>query len=232
VAIKPEYLEAINKLFRTRAVALLGDLRRALQMRSAVTVFRVLKAIGYYNSYSHAGKYYTLERIPEFDDRGLWHYRDIGFSRHGTLRATILSLVEHSVAGYTHEELEQILKLRVHDTLLFLVKAGQLRRELFLDTYVYLSTQKARAAQQLAERQKLVPAPAEESVPEVPGQLSPAVLIDLLLDVIRHPGHDAKAVCRQLASQGHWITPEQVENVFRHYDLKKTLRSRSQRSRP
>jgi hypothetical protein len=137
------------------------------------------------------------------------------------LRATILSLVEHSVAGYTHEELEPILKLRVHDTLLFLVKTGQLRRELFLDTYVYLSTQKARAAQQLAERQKLVPAPAEQSVPEVPGQLSAAVLIDLLLDVIRHPGHDAKAVCWQLASQGHWITPEQVENVFRHYDLKK-----------
>jgi hypothetical protein len=232
VPIKAEYVAALNKLFRTRVVALLHDLRRALKMRSAVTVFRVLKAMSYHHSYSHAGRYYTLERIPQFDARGLWHYRDIGFSRQGTLRATLVHLVDNSLAGYTHEELQPILKLRVHDTLLFLVKTGQLRREPFQDTYVYFSAQRVRAAQQLAERRKLAPPPPEPRASTAPGQLTPAVVIDLLLDVIRHPEHDAQAVCRQLASQGHQVTPEQVTNVFRHYDLKKTLRSRSRRSRP
>jgi hypothetical protein len=231
VAIKAAHLEAINKLFRSRAVALCSDLCKALKVQSRVTVFRVLKAIGYHSSFSHAGRYYTLERIPEFDERGLWHYRDIGFSRHGTLRSTLVYLVDRSTAGYTHEELEAILKLRVHDTLLFLVKAGQLRREAFEDTYVYFSADRTRAAQQAADRQKLTPPQEERAAPPLPGSLAPAVVIDLLLDVMRHPEHDVKAVCRQLASQGHWITPAQVEEVFRRYDLKKTLRSRWPRSR-
>jgi hypothetical protein len=229
--VKEEYLTAVNKLFRTRTVVLLEDLLQALKRRSAVTVFHVLKVMGYYNSYSHSGRYYTLERIPQFDDRGLWHYRDIGFSRHGTLRATIVYFVDQSLAGCTHEELEAILKLQVHNTLLFLVNTEQLRREPFRNGYVYVSAQRARAAQQIAERQKLAAVPPEDAVPEVAGEFTRTVVIDLLLDVIRHPEHDAKAVCRQLGKQGHWITPEQVENVFRHYDLKKTPRSRSPRSR-
>jgi hypothetical protein len=229
--LKSDYLAAVDKLFRTRPVVLLGDLYRALKTNSRTSVFRVLSAIGYRTSYSHAGRYYTLERIPRFDDRDLWHYRDIGFSRHGTLRATIVYLVDHAPAGYTHQELESILKLRVHNTLLLLVKARQLRREPSGDTYVYFSSQRARAAQQSVERCKLSPPPVEKADLSLPEQFTPGVLIDLLLDVIRHPEHDVKDVCRQLASQGHWIIPEQVEGVYRHYGLKKTLRSPSRRSR-
>jgi hypothetical protein len=231
--IRSAYRAALDKLFQTRAVALLDDLRRVLKTQSRVTIFRVLKAVGYHNSYSHTGRYYTLQRIPKFDTRGLWHYRDIGFSRHGTLRATLVHLVEHSPAGHTHEELQEILHLRVHNTLRFLVETGQLRREQFQDTYVYLSGKRVRAAPQRAQRRKLaLTAAVEEPAPATPGELAPAVVIDLLLDVIRHPEHDAQAVCRQLAGQGHRVTPEQVESVFGRYDLKKTLRSRSQRWRP
>src|SRR5206468_1608883 len=75
------------KLFRTRPVALLSDLRKALQTPSRTTVFRVLSSVGYLASYSHAGRYYTLKRIPQFDPRGLWHYRQIGFSSQRTLRS-------------------------------------------------------------------------------------------------------------------------------------------------
>ena len=231
MAVKDEHLAAINKLFRTQTVVVLTDLLRALRKRSAVTVFHVLKAMGYYTSYSHKGRYYTLERIPKFDDLGLWHYRDIGFSRHGTLRATIVFLVDQSPAGRTHEELEPILKLGVQNTLLFLVKAGRLRRELITDTYVYFSTDRARAAQQEAERRMLAPPPAGRAALPLPGQVTPAVLVALLLDLIHHPGHDVKDVCRQLGAQGLWITPEQVESIFRYYDIKKTLRPRSGRSR-
>ena len=55
-----------------------------------------------------------------------------------------------------------------------------------------------------------LPTPAEPAS-AAPGELAPTVLIDLLLDVIRHPDHDVRAVCRQLASMGHWITPDQLE---------------------
>src|SRR2546430_9036583 len=78
MAAQSHYLPALHKLFRTRPVALLSDLRKALQTPSRTTVFRVLSSVGYLASYSHAGRYYTLKRIPQFDPRGLWHYRQIG----------------------------------------------------------------------------------------------------------------------------------------------------------
>src|SRR5256886_16316853 len=112
MAAQSHYLPTLHKLFRTRPVALLSDLRKALQTPSRTTVFRVLSAAGYLTSYSHAGRYYTLKRIPKFDSYGIWLYRDIGFSLHGTLRATVIHIVEKSPAGQTHGELQDMLQLQ------------------------------------------------------------------------------------------------------------------------
>src|SRR5205823_9721273 len=151
MAAQSHYLPALHKLFRTRPVALLSDLRKALQTPSRTTVFRVLSSVGYLASYSHAGRYYTLKRIPQFDPRGLWHYRQIGFSSQRTLRATLVHLVETSPAGQTHEELQDVLLLRVHNTLRLLVRARELQRRLFQDVYVYLSAKPKPASRQWAE---------------------------------------------------------------------------------
>jgi len=108
--------------FQRRSIADLPDLRRLLSA-SGRTVLRALEGLGYHTSFSHTGRYYTLQGIPRFDALGLWFCEDIGFSAEGTLRATIVRLVEHTPAGYTHEELSSVLRLRVHDTLLDLVEA-------------------------------------------------------------------------------------------------------------
>jgi hypothetical protein len=218
------YKAALQKLFRTRPVARLNDLRQALKRQSRTTILHALRAVGYLTSYSHAGRYYTLERIPQFDPKGLWRYRQIGFSSQGTLRATLIQLVETSPAGQTHTELQDLLHLRVHDTLRLLVRARELKRKPFQDTYVYLSTKPRRASQQWAQRQQLAPVPA-------PGELHPSRIIAVLVDVLHHPNDDARAVSRRLRTWGHPVTPEQVEAVWAHYDLKKTPRSRSPRSR-
>lgn len=218
------YKAALQKLFRTRPVARLDDLRQALKRQSRTTILHALRAVGYLTSYSHAGRYYTLERIPQFDPKGLWRYRQIGFSSRGTLRATLIHLVETSPAGQTHTELQDLLHLRVHDTLRLLVRARELKRKPFQDTYVYLSTKPRRASQQWAQRQQLAPVP-------VPGDLHPSRIIAVLVDVLHHPHDDARAVSRRLRTLGHTVTPEQVEAVWAHYDLKKTPRSRSPRSR-
>src|SRR5438046_7797969 len=65
MAAQSHYLPTLHKLFRTRPVALLSDLRKALQTPSRTTVFRVLSSVGYLASYSHAGRYYTLKRSEE-----------------------------------------------------------------------------------------------------------------------------------------------------------------------
>ena len=222
--IYAEYLSALENLYRRKPVAVLDDLRRALDTHSRTTIFRVLSVAGYLTSYSDAGRYYTLKPIPRFDSRGIWLYRGIGFSSQGTLRATVTYLVEKSPAGQTHEELQELLQLRVHDTLRLLVRAQALTRERFQEAYVYLSSKPEVASVQRAKRQQLVaalPAAAE---------LEPSRVIDVLVDVIRHPKDDAGAVASRLRALGHSVTRDQAEAIFARYGLKKTVRSRSRRS--
>ena len=141
-----QYLSRLESLFRRKRAALLDDLRAALGTASRTTIFRILRAVGYFSSYSHAGRYYTLRRIPEFDGCGLWSWRGIGFSSRGTLRATLVFLIEESPAGQTHEELRQRLGRRVHDTLRGLVLGRAIGREPFPDVSLYLNADPKRAA--------------------------------------------------------------------------------------
>ena len=205
-------------------MALLDDLREALHTQSRTTIFRVLSAAGYRTSYSHAGRYYTLERIPKFDSHGIWRHRDIGFSLYGTLRATVIHIVEESPAGQTHGELQDILQLRVHDTLRLLIQDHALARKPFQDAYLYLSSKPKRASAQWAQRQQLAAA-------AIPVEIEPSRVIAVLADLIHHPSDDADAVSRRLRALGQPVTTEQVEAIFSRYDLKKTARSSSRRSR-
>src|SRR5438046_8548896 len=175
--IDPQYVYALDELYRTKRVALLDDLREALGTDSRTTIFRVLSAAGYLTSYSHAGRYYTLKRITKFDSHGIWLHRGIGFSRHGPLRSTLIHLVEISPAGQTHSELQDLLQLRVHDPLRILIQDHALTRKQFQDAYLYLSSKPKRASAQWAQRQQLAAA-------AVPEQLEPSRVIDVLVDEI------------------------------------------------
>jgi hypothetical protein len=219
-----KYFSRLNQLFRRKRAALLDDLRRALGTTSRTTIFRILKAVGYLSSYTHAGRYYTLHRIPKFDRWGLWAWRGIGFSSHGTLRATSVFLIEQSPAGHTHEELQQRLGLRVHDTLRSLVEDGAISRERFEDVYLYLSADRKKAAVQIAARREL----HVSLTAQLP---DPLLVIDLLVQVIHHPREDAAAIAGRLRAAGRTVRSDQVEEVFHAYGVKKTAsRSRWPRS--
>lgn len=221
----PAHADVLRARFQRRAIADLPDLSRLLSA-SGRTVFRALQSLGYHSSFSHAGRYYTIRGVPAFDARGLWFYEDVGFSTAGTLRATIERLVQGAPTGYTHDELSPLLRLRVHDTLLDLVEAGQIARESRDGRYVYVWAAKRRARAQLAERAALRPVPAP------PPPLDTARVIDVLLAVIRAPRAAAERVGRDLRERGLAVTDAQVAEVFVRYGLgKKTARSRSTRSR-
>jgi hypothetical protein len=224
-----KYLSRLEGLFRRKRAALLDDLRAALGTASRTTILRILRAVGYFTSYSHAGRYYTLRRIPEFDRCGLWSWRGIGFSSRGTLRATLVFLIQESPAGQTHEELRQRLGLRVHDTLRSLVLGSAIGREPFEDVYLYLNTDPKKAAAQLAARRQLQP-PAPALV--VGPLLDPSLVIDVLVEVIHHSKEDAAAIAARLLAAGRSVSAGQVEEVFRRYDVKKTAPSRSRASQP
>jgi len=217
-----KYLSRLNHLFRRKRAALLDDLRAALGTTSRTTIFRILRAVGYFTSYNHAGRYYTLRRIPKFDHWGLWAWRGIGFSTHGTLRATSVFLVQQSESGQTHEELQHRLGLRVHDTLRSLVQDGAITRERFEHVYLYLSANPKKAAAQIAARRQLqVPAPAA-ALP-----WDPLLVIDVLVQVIQHPRENAAVIAGRLRAAGRAVTSKQVEEVLHACGVKKTaVRSR------
>ena len=222
---------ALVTLFELKPVVDLAELRRALATRSRTTVFRYLSRVGYYSSYSHAGRYYTLRHIPAFDDRGLWFHGEARFSAHGTLRATVVVLVKQAPAGYTHEELQQILGLRVHDTLRSLVTEGRIVREQVETVFVYADIDRERAVAQLAERRSRA---AQEAPPAAPQQAPPldsSLVIDVLVAVINHPDHSLARVARELQSHGVQLTETQVDRILLTYGVKKTARSRFKHSR-
>jgi hypothetical protein len=215
----------LERLFRHRPIARLDELRRVLGV-SGRTVFRILGKVGYLSSYSHAGRYYTLERIPVFDGDGLWAHSGVLFSSHRTLRGTVVHLVGRAPAGCTHPELRDRLRLRVYDTLHDLVAAGEIGRTEMERLYLYVSTEPAMARAQIAERQRLIAGP-----PPLGPLPDPAVVIEVLLAVIHSPRPDIAAIAAQLRAQGKAITPEQVEAVWAHYELgkKKPASRRSRR---
>jgi hypothetical protein len=118
----------------------------------ARTVLRKLKALSYRSSYSHGGRYYTLEQIAQFDHRGLWWYKDIRFSERGTLMSTLQHFVDESHSGYFADELRELLGVSVKESLLRLISNGQVSRENAANRYLYCSAQPATRKQQLLSR--------------------------------------------------------------------------------
>lgn len=149
--------------FQAEKVLDLTAVKKIIGTTSRMTVFRQLKALGYYSSYSHAGSYYTLCSIPVFKKNGLWSYAGVHFSRHGNLMDTIAVLVKGSETGYFASELEQILHVFVHNALGKLFTQGQLRREQIGDQYLYLSPVLAQS-QFLARKNSLIRDPSQSFV--------------------------------------------------------------------
>jgi hypothetical protein len=220
--------QALTRLFQRQSVADLATLSATLKTSSRMSVFRRLSALDYLSSYSHAGRYYTLRDIPQFDQDGLWQHQGVGFSRDGSLKTTVERLVEQSEAGRTHPELQARLRVRVHNTLLDLVQDRRIGRQTWSGQYLYVSVTPARAESQLSRRQQQ-PAGLEPPLPEPP----PAVVIEVLLDLV-HSARlrpDAEQVAERLTARGFPVSVAQVEAVFRRYGLKKTAPSRSPRWR-
>jgi hypothetical protein len=218
-------VKKLESFFRHRLIARLDELQRTLDV-SGRTVFRVLGRMGYLSSYSHAGKYYTLARTPSFDADGLWAHSGVLFSSHGTLRNTVVHLVNKAWAGHTHAELQDRLRLRVYDTLHDLVAAREIGRAEIERLYLYVSAEPKTAEAQVAARQHLI-----AELPR-PGPLpDAAVVIEVLLAVIHSPKPDIGEVAALMRAQGKAITPKQIEAVWAHYELgkKKPVSRRSGR---
>lgn len=220
--------ERLLRLFKTTPVMQMPDIERAIGERSPRSLFRDLASIGYLSSYTHTGRYYTLRSLADFDKDGLWLFNGIGFSRDGTLKATVWRLVDSSTAGHTQQELRLRLGVRVHNPLLDLVQSRELARESIRGEYVYAASAKRRAATQLRRRQEL--AAKSAPAPPIPLLLEVQVLSEAIHGCVGRL--DPEEIAARLVARGVAIASAQVEGVLqRHGVVKKTARSPSPRSR-
>jgi predicted transcriptional regulator len=177
---------------------------------SIPSVRRFLAKTGYFSSFSHNGKWYTLASIPRFSSKGLWFYRDIGFSRHGPLTHTLVNLVENSTSGMTADHLGQLLRCRCHAVLVQLYRKGQLQRQKHGGAYVYLATDPIKAdVQEKALQTKHAPLPAE-------------LAVHILVAFIQNPDVDLKQLAKSVFQKtGARISTEQIQMLFDVHGVKK-----------
>jgi hypothetical protein len=168
-------------LIHKQKVATLPELMAALGTDSRRTAFRKLKELACRTSYSHCGRYYTLDEVAKFDKLGLWSHREIWFSVCGTLLETATALVEASEAGYFVEELDNMLHVGTKDALRALVRSKQLTRDEVSGRFLYCAAdQGRRRGQLLARRARLAEPGITGPLPEaaiLPDELRAAIVL-------------------------------------------------------
>jgi len=210
----------VIRLIKQRHVFLITELSEWLR-RSLPTCRRRLKKWQAHTSYNHNGRYYTLPDMPHFDANGIWHFRDISFSRHGNLKQTVTHLVHGSAHGLSAAEIGGILRMNPHSFLPHFQSEPGLYREKFEGRFIWLAAETAILKKQKRARiefkqQKQLFMPTDQE----------AVLI--LVDLLHHPTTAIKDISHRLKRMGELLSPESIREFLLHHDLlKKTTDSTS-----
>lgn len=179
-----------------------------------------LKQWGAYTSYNQNGRYYTMSTVPRFDNNGLWHCKDIYFSRYGNLRSTIVQLVERSSSGLTGKEIGALVRLDPRSFLHHFRNAGGIQREKPEGVYVYFSDNPVIYKQQRKSHSKLVH-PAREF-------LSEADVVMILSALIKHHGICLEEIMALPEIRMHKISSAAIRDFLeRHNLVKKTPATKS-----
>lgn len=208
--------KVVHKDWKKKKLFVLGELLEMLDC-SVVTVRRRLKEWNAISSYNKNGKYYTLSDIAQFDDNGLWFYRDIAFSNHGNLTQTISYLVRRSTAGLLGEDISEILRFNTYSILAKVIRKSSLIREKMFGKYIYFSDNKDIYSRQLRERIILN---EQQSVK----LLSDTVGVIVLVEFILNPELKLSEISRRLSNKGVNVTESLISNFFAYYGILKKTR--------
>jgi len=168
---------SLDTLFARQRIATLEEIKAALGTDVYMTVLRKLRPLGYLCSYSHGGKFYTLEKLAPFDEHGLFRVGAACFSRFGSLLNTAAHWVTGSAAGYYVAELNRELGVSTKDALRILARHRRVVREK-LAGYLYCALDpQVRQAQLIQRRQPLAPAPVPGASEQLTDEAKAALLL-------------------------------------------------------
>jgi hypothetical protein len=144
---------SLVRLFRRRRIVTMEEMKAALGSTVDRTVFRKLSELPYLSSFSHRGKFYTLDALAQFDERGIWTCRGVHFSRFGSLIDTVEQFVTRSERGFLASELAAELQVQTKEPLLKLVTAQRLvREEIGRRQYLYCASEFSKRKDQMLQR--------------------------------------------------------------------------------
>ncbi len=201
-----------------------GDARRKLRHRMIFTLEeaaclvgrtihtarRWLKAWGACRSYNKNGRYYALPETPEFDANGIWQWKEVFFSCHGNLGKTLVTLICRSEAGLDASEIKATLKLDPRSFLSGFSEHPELHREKTGGRFVYYSAEvSVRSQQQQRRRKQLANA----------RKLTDAETIAILVEKIKQPALNDKALSRQLRARNLRVDPDLIGEFFDRHGL-------------
>jgi len=156
VQFQPSLLRA---LFARQKVATMEELKGALGTTVNMTVLRKLRPLGYLSSYSHGGRFYTLDELVRFDEQGLYGVEDVRFSRFGSLLDTAEHFVVHCSAGYYASELSRELAVETKEALLTLVGRQRVVRTRVDGRYLHCAPAPQMRRNQLMHREQGIELP-------------------------------------------------------------------------
>ncbi len=203
----------IKKLFAQQPCWTIDDLCQKLGY-AAISIRRFLKQMGYFSSFTHNSTFYTLSHVPTFNKFGLWFCDNIGFSKHGNLKHTLLYFIDHSSHGLTAKELEERIGVPCHAVLNHLYNGEKICRFQEKKRFIYLSADAVKNKQQMSMLQQSR---------EPQESLSAQAAVYVLVEFIKNPKASYDDLARAAAKQHVIAKPEAIALLFEKHDLKKTL---------
>jgi hypothetical protein len=203
----------LKKLFQKSKVVTLNQVSN-IRDCSIRTVQRQFAELAVLRSYNKNSRYYTLPDIPKFNVHGVWCYKDIFFSKYGTLRQTVKHAILTSENGLTGNEIGSIVNLLPRSFMHHFRDMDDIFREKHEGVYVYFSNNLRIFKKQKAKRLQV------SKVKKV----SNTMAIKILVVYIKHPELSEEKLSSVLRrEQNVEISPSLITNLLSfHGLLKKT----------
>ena len=208
-----EKIECIENQFIEKIVVTLPELSRLLNV-SIRTIQRITREWNTIRSYDHNGRYFSLERLAEFNSYGIWEYSNIHFSKFGNLKNTLIAIINNSTQGMDALQIRDVLGVDTRSFLYQYKDISALKREKLGGIYVYFSSDQGKFTEQLSRRKLNMEAIS-------PPPLKGIIAINVLVAAIKHPGFTTEGLSKHLHKLGIRVKPEAIQNFFKFYGIEK-----------
>jgi hypothetical protein len=192
---------------------------------SSRTIDRALIKYGYYSSYNYNASFYTLKDIPKFNNYGLWHFKDIRFSKYNTLTATIGNIINKSESGFTNKEMSLLLGTETKIILSRLFRNNQIAKFNIGHRAIYLSTDQEKLKIQKESRiqshlMKVLRQQQDHLKYELlPEGIEAKIVIMVLLQLIIRSDISPVSISKKIQFQKVNILTREVRKIISFYGL-------------